>query len=174
MSGSTLCQGMNLTTGKKVLEPHKRTTQLRSVGVMTVGWPVRIDPATTTPYGGVAIGCTTTYDHAIIGIYAGVGGTGADTTTSGLTGKAATTDDAIEVVLEGPIKVRSRPANTNGTTPGVGPVAAGDPLGYFFADGTFSGVTALVAGSVAKLVAVDANASTVTTTDTIINALILP
>ena len=122
----------------------------------------------------VGIGCTTTYDHAFIGVYAGVGGTGADTTTSGLTGKAATTDDAIEIVMEGPCKVRSRPMNTNGSTPGAGPVAAGDPMATSFADGTFTGITALLPGYVAKIVAVDANASMVTTTDTIINAVLLP
>lgn len=161
MSGSPLVQGFDLVNGKRLIQPHNRTAVCRASGAITVGWPVMI--ATTTPYGLYAKTCNTANDHALFGVYQGSGGS--QTVVTNVTnlngGRAATTDDQIECVIEGPVYVRARMSATNAGT--LSTTNANSALGPSAIEGTFEIASAPAASLVAKVVLLGTGTLTNTT-----------
>ena len=172
MSGSNLVQGMDLTTGKKVIQPHRRTVAARAAEALTVGIPVRVD--TTTPLGVGVIACNSTYDHAILGFYEGTGGSRASTTVAAYfsQGFAALTNDQVEVLAEGPTKGYGRMTATNANT--LAATQIGVALGCATVDYTFNIVSALAAGIRAQVLLHSAGAVTDGTTAEAVSLYILP
>ena len=164
MSGQTLVQGMDLATGRPVITPHKRTTAARAGAAITVGVPVHV--STATPIGCLVIAATSTFDHNILGIYEGIGGSGAVVTNvTNINGMmAAVTNDQIEVLLEGPTYVRGRMAATNTLT--LSTTFAYFAMGCATVDGVYEVIAAPAAGLVARVVLHGTGTNTnVTTTE---------
>ena len=161
MSGSPLVSGYDMVNGKKALQPHNRTIICRSGGAITVGWPVRVQ--TSTPYGLIVTTCNTANDHALLGLYQGNGGslTVVTNVTNLNGGRAATTDDQVEIVVEGPVYVRARMSATNaGTLSTTNAISALSPSAI---EGTFEIASAPAASIVAKVVLVGTGTLTNTT-----------
>ena len=96
-------------------------------------------------------------DHVFCGVYEGKGGTGADTTTSGLSGKAAVDGDIVYVTTHG---LATALVGGGGTT-----IASGTLLGCAVTAGQLSVVsTALVAGAIAPILSLGTTTSTATGT----------
>lgn len=162
MSGANLLQGYDLVNGNKVVQPYRRTVAARAGAAITVAVPVRVD--TSTPLGVGVIACNSTYDHAILGFYEGIGGSGASTTLAAYHGQgyAAVTGDQVEVLVEGPTKTLGRMTATNANT--LAATQIGVALGCASVDYQFNIVSALAAGIKAQVLLHSAGAITDGTT----------
>lgn len=88
------------TTAPAFAAPEKGIGAFRAGAAISVGRSVMTDVADTT--GKSVIHRTVALQHLLTGIYEGVGGSGAATTTTGLTGKDAVTGDVVWITCYGP------------------------------------------------------------------------
>lgn len=96
---------------------HQSRIPAQAGGAIPVGSTVVFSTATLTPPNLVGVVGAANQDYLFVGIYDGVGGTGAADATYG--GRAAVSGDAIELICKGPVYAR-----VNGTDN----VAVGDQL----------------------------------------------
>lgn len=98
--------------GQKILGPvsNADTTQFAAekeqrvftaAANISVGMTVALTSGDTTGTKVVKTQALATQDHLVVGVYEGIGGTGADTTATGATGKDAVTNDIISVTTLG-------------------------------------------------------------------------
>lgn len=112
------------TTAAAFTSPEKGIGLFRAGAAISVGRSVMTDVADNT--GKSVITRTVALQHLLTGIYEGVGGSGAQTTTSGLSGRDAATGDPIWVTCYGPALALAYATTTLGAgsalqigTPGI-------------------------------------------------------
>lgn len=167
MSGQFLDSTMTLTTGSVVRNQKKDVVSAVAGAAITVGVPVRLSYSTL---GRSVIAANSTDSGQIFGFYEGVGGTGAATSTTGLTGFAAVTGDAVEIVTRGYVAARGRMTATNANT--LSTTNVGVALGCATVDYTFNIVTAPVAAGTPRFMLATAGTVTDGTTAEIIGMYI--
>lgn len=141
----------------------KRVVRLQANAAITVGKAVMLDATSDSIFKVITL--TTAQDQAFFGIYEGVGGTGAATAVSGMTGRDAIAGDIVEITVGGQAKVLAY------DTSGNAPVAYG-PASFAVTAGIATLAAALAAGICARVTFREGQASTSTsgaTTDVFIN-----
>lgn len=116
-------------------------------GAIPVGTPCTLD-ITANTLGTLVVASETANDHAFIGVYEGRGGSGAEATISGLTGRAAVDGDVIYLTAYGVAETLC-----DGTTTDI---AAGNALSLAEDAAEFTASAAVDAGVAAKAIALEA------------------
>lgn len=168
MAGQYLDNHFDLING---LNKYKQARQVfRAVAATTIepGYPVRMVYTTLGAIAAVTPANSTNHGD-IEGIYVGDGGTGAVTTTTGLSGRATAAGDIIEVVSRGFCNVRGRMTATNANT--LSTTNVGQILGAATVDYTFN-IVAMTAGQTPKVVLSTAGAVTDGTTAEIVGVYV--
>lgn len=103
MRGDTKINGIVSNADTTQYLAEKKYRLYTANAAISVGMQVSLATGDTTGKKIVKTPTTTTTDHVAIGVYEGIGGTGADATLSGLTGKAAVTNDLVQITVLGPV-----------------------------------------------------------------------